>query len=500
MRTLGPLDPLAVSGSERADERLVVRQLFETLVAYDPDTLKPEPGLASSWTSSADARTFTFQLRRAVFHDGRELTAADVLWSLNRLARAACAPEVSVTAAAPAYLLSLVNGYAEVAGSCKAETLSGLTAVGERTVMVSLTEPWADFPSALGNLGASIVPAGLGGVDEATFRSRPIGTGPYKVEVPWNGNTVRLVRHEPYWGLDGPVPAVRFVAYGDDAAAYLDFLGGKLHYAPVPPNRIGQARRRFGESTFAIGVGVSFFGFNLASQRMTSPEFRLGLSRAVDRASIATAVFEGTRQPARGLAPPSLPGADGNTCGAACRFNAAAAREAIAQAYPRGAPEITVGVSEVGPNPEVAAALVRMFAAAGVTARLVQRPFVDHIQGLRAADVDVFQLGWVPDYPALDGLLTPLFRSGAKDNYMHFADPEVDRLLREARPALDDDRRHALFTQAERVVLRSLPVIPLLWYRASIVVDPRLQPLDKGKIVDGLGLTGFGRLRFVTSS
>src|SRR5207244_3044009 len=68
------LDPLAIAATDRGgSESLIVRQIFEGLVRYDPHTLRPRPALASSWRVSEDARTFTFDLRRARFHNGREV-------------------------------------------------------------------------------------------------------------------------------------------------------------------------------------------------------------------------------------------------------------------------------------------------------------------------------------------------------------------------------------------------------------------------------------------
>jgi ABC-type transport system substrate-binding protein len=491
------LDPLAVSGTERSnDEKLVLRQLFEGLVAYDPVSLRAVPGLAS-WSASPDARTFTFLLKPGIrFHSGRDVTADDVVFSLNRLARAACNPASAPTAGAPSYLLAAVVGYAEVAGACTSTSLPGVVKLSPRSVMISLGEPWADFPSALGNVAASIVPADIVGRDEAAFATRPVGTGPYRLVDPWDGSALRLVRFDGYRGPPPAVASIRFVGYPDEGAAYLELLQGTLQYAPVPSKRVGQSRRRFGTDGFARGTGLYFFGFNLRSQRLGSHDFRVGLSRAVDRRSLATAIFEATREPARGLAPPSLAGAGGRSCRDACTFSVDAARAAIAKAYPQGPPEITIGVSSGGANPPVAQALAQMFGRAGVTARVIERPFADHVEGVRAGDVDVFQLGWIPDYPALDALYWPLFHSGSKDNYMGYANSDVDRLLTEARRALDDRVRARLFEDVEKLVLEDLPLLPLLWYRAAIAYDRRLQAGDGRAVVDGLGMTSFADVRF----
>lgn len=471
------LDPLAATS-------LVHRQIFEGLVRYDPATLRPEPALAASWSASADVRTFTFRLRRARFHDGRAVTASDVVYSLTRLARAGCEAE-------SASLLAPVVGAPEV---CAGGQLIGVAARDTRTVAISLTEPWAELPSALGNPAAAIVPKDA--PDAPAFGVRPVGTGPYRVVRPWDGRTLGLARFENHWSGRPPIPEVEFVGYADESSAYLDLVEGRLHYAPVPASRAMQARRQFGDEVSALGTGVYFFGFNLASHRVASPVFREGLSRAVDRDSLSSAVFKGTRAPALALLPPTLPGGDAGRC-APCEFDASAARALVARAHPDGAPEISIAVSDAGPNPRVAEALARMFAAAGVTARVVARPLREHLRGVQSGDADLFQLGVIPEYPSPDAVLWPLVRSGARDNYMRYSSPEVDRALAQARRTVDARTRWRSFAEAERRVVRDMPLLPLLWFRSSVALDPRLEAVGGGPVVDALGGTDFARVRFV---
>lgn len=487
------LDPIVASADGSTGEVLVLQQIHEGLVTHDPETLRPRPALAASWSVSSDARTFTFILRRgAVFHDGRRVRARDVAWSLNRLARAACEPPESPRAGAPSFLLSGVVGYPEVAGACRLEELAGIVPLSEDTVMVSLSQPWADFVSILGHPATAILPEGT--ADEAARRD-PVGTGPYRLTEAWDGTSLLLERFEDYWGLQARIPRVRVVGYPDDNAAYLDLLQGKLHYAPVPLSRARHARREFGEAGFARGVGISFFGFNLRSDRVVPLAFRRALSAAVDREALATAIFEGTREAAEGLASPSLPGVEEARCGALCEHDPEEARRLVAEAYPDGPPQIVIGVSEEGGNPALGEAVAQMLSQIGVTARVVVRPLTEHVEGLESGDVDLFQFGWIPAYPTLDGLLWPLFRSPSPDNHMRYANDEVDGLLASARSTLDDAERATIFRDAEERIAADAPVLPLLWYRSSLALDPRLRSED-GPPVDGLGRTAFAGLRF----
>jgi peptide/nickel transport system substrate-binding protein/oligopeptide transport system substrate-binding protein len=487
------LDPLALAATDRGgSETLIVRQLFEGLVGYDPRTLRPRPALASSWRVSDDARAFTFELRRARFHNGREVTADDVVFSLSRLARASCAPGSSPIAGAPSSLLQAVVGYADAAVRCSSESLSGVVALGPHRVQISLTEPWADLPSALGNTAASIVPRDAVSLNESLFGSRPVGTGPWRLAKPWDGRGLRLERNGAYWGARARLAGLAVLGYSDEMAAYLDLLERRLDYAPIPASRTSQARARFGRDGFVTGTGLYFFGINLRSPRMATVAFRSGLSRSVDRASLASAVFDGTRERATAVLPPSLRPRD-TDCGP-CAFDLAQARAQVQKAWPQGPPEIVVSASNQGPNPQAAEALARMFAGAGVTARVIVRSFRDHLAGLQAGDSDVFQLGWIPDYPSADGVFWPLLRSTAQDNYMRYSRREVDDLLEQARRTVNESSRTKLFARAERIVVADMPVIPLLWYRTSVAVDRHVKPLGGAVLIDGTGNTNFATL------
>jgi ABC-type transport system substrate-binding protein len=492
IRPIGSLDPVTVS--TEGDEDLVDRQIFEGLTSYDPRTLEAKAALASSWTVGPDARTFTFLLRPgARFHNGEPVTAADVAASLNRLARTACVPASSPVAGAPAYLLSLVVGYPEVAQACRGRTLAGLQAVGENTISIALSEPWADFPAVLAHPATSILPEDFG--DPQAFARDPVGTGPYRIASPWDGRRLRLEAFADHWGPAPAVGRVEFVGYREDSLAYADLLAGKLHYAAVPTNRAAAARRRFGEDGFALRAGLFFFGFNLRSPKVRDPGFRRALSNAVDRTSLAAGIFEGTREVATAVASPALPGSDPQRCGRACAFDADDAKETIASVFPEGPPELVIGVSDEGSNPAVADAVVGMFGKVGVRARVLVRPFVDHVKRLEAGDVDMFQFGWVPAYPTMDGMLRQLFRTGSPDNQMRYSNPEVDKLMADARRLLADGQRFELYTRAEQLILQDMPLLPLLWYRSSLALDPRLSAAP-GLPVDGLGLTSFAALRW----
>lgn len=151
----------------------ILRQLFDRLLQYDDCRGLITAGIAHHWTSSADAKEWTFYLRKGVyFHDGRELSAADVTYTFERLR-------------GDRQNRWLMRGVAEI------------EAIGSLAVRFRLQKPNRIFDRFMCSAAASILPAGLAGQEHADFWSRPIGTGPFRLELN-TSQRIRLEAHTAY--------------------------------------------------------------------------------------------------------------------------------------------------------------------------------------------------------------------------------------------------------------------------------------------------------------
>jgi len=178
--------------------------IYQGLVSFDQEG-RIIPCLAESWEVSEDGRVYTFLVRKGVlFHNGRELTASDVIFSLER-----------VKDDATGFPLSWPKRMVEIA------------AVDERTVRITLDEPYAPFLSEL--VDAAIIPPEAAG-DLAT---RPVGTGPFRM-VEWvHGSHIELERFEDYWEEGVPyLDRVTFRIIPDPATAILNLKAGTIHVIP----------------------------------------------------------------------------------------------------------------------------------------------------------------------------------------------------------------------------------------------------------------------------
>jgi peptide/nickel transport system substrate-binding protein len=187
----GAIDPVLVTDS--ASYQLLF-QVAEYLCVTQPDlTLKPV--LAESWTHSSDGSVWTFKLRRGVrFHNGREMNAADVVATFDRLSD----PSSASTA------LSVFTGLLSKGGTRR---------IDDYTVAFHLDTPSGNFPYAVGidNYNAVIIPADYAGHYEADFQ----GTGPFRMESYRPREGASLVRNPDYWGPKSLPDRVEFKFYAD---------------------------------------------------------------------------------------------------------------------------------------------------------------------------------------------------------------------------------------------------------------------------------------------
>ncbi len=186
-------------------------KIYEGLLTYGAD-LKPQPGLAQSWTVSPDGLVYTFNLQKDVkWHDGEAFTAADVVFSTDKFLRTVH-PRVR----------PIINKY-----------LESVTASDDLTVVFKLKEPFAPFISLFGTDNMTMVPKHIydNGTDYATnpANQHPIGTGPFLFEKWDRGSSIVLVRNPNYWKKGLPkLDKIVFNVIPDSASRAVAFEKGDV--------------------------------------------------------------------------------------------------------------------------------------------------------------------------------------------------------------------------------------------------------------------------------
>ncbi|MEU2287100.1 ABC transporter substrate-binding protein [Streptomyces sp. NPDC013178] len=181
------------------------KALFDKLADYGAD-LSAEPRLAEKWEANKALDRWQVTLREATFHDGRPVTAADVLYSYRRIAD----PKQAFRARA----------------SLEPIDLDASRATGERSIEFVLKRPTAEFPNILAAFGAYIVPQ-----DASDFDKKPIGSGPFRFVSFAPGRSAVFRRYDGHWDGAPHLDEVEFVVANEESARVNALLGGQIEYA-----------------------------------------------------------------------------------------------------------------------------------------------------------------------------------------------------------------------------------------------------------------------------
>jgi peptide/nickel transport system substrate-binding protein len=184
------------------------KALFDKLADYGPD-LSAQPRLATKWESNKTLDRWQVTLREATFHDGKPVTAQDVLYSYRRIAD----PEQAFRAKA----------------SLEPIDLDASRATGERAIEFVLKRPTAEFPNILAAFGAYIVPENAG--KAADFDDKPIGSGPFRFVSFAPGRSAVFRRYDAYWDGAPHLDELEFVVANEESARVNALLGGQVEYA-----------------------------------------------------------------------------------------------------------------------------------------------------------------------------------------------------------------------------------------------------------------------------
>ena len=461
---LGSLDPIDARESASI---IVADQVFDTLVSYDPKTSAPKGQLAASWEANPEQTVFTFKLRDgAIFHDETPITAADVKFTLERVAaKGSSSPLVAQ--------LEAVTGFGPYHRDGTATELVGVEAPDPATVVVRLDRPFAPFPATLGHPGFGIVPKAAVTTAGDAFKATPVGSGPFRVGAEVEGR-VRLTR----FGGRRPVAKVDRIdlkRFETAEAAYEAFAKGELEVAPVPPAKVAEAAEQFGTRGMRP-VGLLFYGLNVKSPDFADIRFREAVGHAVNRERILTDVYQGEIDAAGSLAVEGLPGYAATSCGPRCEYDPDRAKALIAEAFPNGGvPEVQIDYDDDPAQAEVAEHIKADLEAVGVTAATRSRPFNEYGSFIVSGQQEMFRYGWVGAYPSLDAYLAPLFVTGSSENLSGLSDPDVDAGLGAARAEADPKTRAEIYKKVEQEVLSQFAIVLIAELESRLAVSERVE-------------------------
>ena len=482
------LDPHLTTDATSAT---IIVEVFGGLVTIDPD-LNIVVDLAETYEVSPDGKIYTFHLRKdAVFHNGRSVTAQDFKYSLERAANPSTAAPV-----VDQYLGDIVGVKERLKGD--AIDVRGVRVIDEHTLEITIDEPKAYFLSKLTYPTAFVVDRQ--NVESGRRWSRePNGTGPFKLSEYIPGQTLVLARNDNYH-LGAPhLAKVEFILSG--GTSMLMYQGDEIHLTGVgladldivldPTNPLNVELQRAPPS-----FSIDYIGMNVTQCPFDDRKVRQALNYAIDKQAISRDVLADLVIPAKGILPPGFPGYNPDLQG--YTYNPEKARQLLAESKYgpnlEGCPTpilTTAGSfgSSVGLDLEVIQEMWRQ--NLGIEVETIQTEFATYLQDLVKRRFEMFQIGWIADYPDPENFLDILFHSESSNNHTAFDNAEVDRLLEQARVEPNEDVRYELYHKAEALIIEEAPWIPL-WYSGEqfVLIKPYVQDYKLTQII-------LPKLRFV---
>jgi len=428
------LDPHDANESAAA---IVHRHLFQTLVTQTPE-MEIVPNLATSWQQVNDT-TIEFTLRQGVtFHNGDELTADDVVFSLLR---ALDNPRVS-----------------HIVGMLDASTVE---AVDRYTVRVGTAEPFSPLLNHLSHPAGSIVPQQLiTEIGDAAFADNPVGSGPFQYASRIHGDFVELDRFEDYTGTATDLDGMIFRTIIEGSSRIIELETGEIDVVlAVDPSDVSRVDNDANLVLHrAPDLRTEYLGFNVNNEYLSNVLVRRAIAHAINTEDIIHAVFEGIGARALGPIGPNVFGAYAGVEGHA--FDPALSLELLAEAGLADGFELNFLIDEAPLRVAQATIIQNQLAQIGITASITTRDWATYIQETGEGAHDIFLLGWTTVTGDADYGLYALFHSrnaGAPGNRSFFENAELDALLDEAKATTDEATRIELYRQAQLIIVEEAP-------------------------------------------
>ncbi|MNO77948.1 Glutathione-binding protein GsiB precursor [compost metagenome] len=450
-----------------ANNAFAIDKVFESLVAFDS---KGEivDWLAKSHNISEDGLTYTFVLRDGVkFSNGNDVTAEDAVFSIERHLK--------------------VGGPLAIAAK-----VDSVKAQDNKTLVITLKEPYTPFISELSNFSNGIIPNNFGGVSEEEFFKNPIGTGPFVVEKWDPAGDLTFNKNTHYWQEGKPyIDKLVYKLIEDDSQAINQLKAGEVDaiesLALQNANEIKQ-----GPDTTVVTNGswvTEQLFFNTLDKHFADVHVRRALALAIDREGLTKALTFGYAQTATSLLPTAIPYNSHDTI-KALNFDLNAAKEELAKsAFPDGFSTKLLVASGNSTRAQEAQIIQAAGKEIGINIEIESIELATFRERFFAYDFAAMLNSGQADSPEANSIIA--FQTDpegfSKSYWTHYTNDEVTKLLREGQKTADGTERADIYSKLLQTLADEVPYIPL--YYPDILKGVR-------STVDGIVVLPNGSIRF----
>ena len=484
-----------------------VHQLYNTLVQTDND-LNLVPSLAKSWDISADNLTFTFHLRNDVFfHDnpafpngkGRKMTASDVVYSFKRILDKS-------TASSGAWIF---NG--------RVDTTEPFKAIDDTTFQLKLIKPFHPILGVMSMQYCSIIPKEVVEKYGKDFRRHPCGTGPFEM-VAWEEDQALVMKKNPnYFEKDSTgkrlpyLNGIKITFLQNKATEFLEFQQKRLDFInEIDPSFKDEVLTKSGELrkdwkgkiilTKHPALTIEYLGFLCDSSLplvKNSPlrdvRIRKAINYGFDRRKMMLYIRNSIGIPAEsGFIPAAFPSFDSSKVHG-YHYDPGKALKLLEEAgYPNGVGLEPFKLLTVPLYADLASYIANELQQIGIkiNVEVVQKSLL--LEQTAKSEALFFRGSWIAGYPDAENFLSVFYgKNPAPPNYTRYNNPKFDKLYEAALSEKNDSVRYSIYRQADQLMMKDAPVVPL-WYDMVIWM---VQPYVKNFIPNGLNLLELRRVK-----
>ena len=412
------LDPhLAVA----AGTKEVMFNVFEGLMK-PTSTGDLTPAVAESYTVSEDRLTYTFTLREGVkFHNGDEVTAEDVVYSISR-----CADTTDGT--------PLVEAFS---------VIQSVEAVDARTVAITIAEPSNEFISYM---TTAILPADYDQQDTA-----PVGTGPFKFVSRAAQDNIILEKFDEYWGTPAYLDKVTFKIMENADSLVMSLQSGAIDLCShLTSTQVAQLGGDFYVAEGTMNLVQALY-LNNAEKPFDDVRVRQALCYAVDKQGIIDLAFDGYGSPIGSSMYPTFGKYFDESLTNYYTKDVEKAKSLLADAgYPNGF-EMTITVpSNYQPHIDTAQVLVEQLKEIGVTAKIELVEWGTWVSDVYAGRQFQSTVVGVDASNMTARALLERFTSDYAKNFINYNNADYDALFQQALTTYDDAGQTAIYKAMEK--------------------------------------------------
>ena len=395
--------------------------------------LKPDsqgnniPAVAESYTVSEDLMTYTFKLRDGIkFHNGKNVTADDVKYSIDKFAGISDGSE------------PLVSAFS---------VIEEVNIIDDKTVDVVLNTPDTDLPTYLAMVSAAIIPK-----DNENPDTVAIGTGPYKYVSRSPQENVICEAFDDYWGEKANIKNVTFKVEANADSIVMDLLGGSIDfYARLTIDQVKQLNDEFSVYEGTMNLVQALY-LNNNVKPFDDVRVRQALSYATDVDEILDITAEGKGTKIGSSMFPAFGKYYDESLSELYPTDIEKAKELLKEAGYENGFNMTITVPSNQPHIDVAQVLAEQYKKIGVNAEIQLVEWNSWLSDVYTGrDFESTVIGVDASYLAASALLSR-FESTAANNFINFKSDAYDKAYNKTLTTADDDERTALYLECEKIL------------------------------------------------